>query len=45
LVSIQIGHAEHREIAALPHHEPGIENPDPADIAQASQLLDDPTFE
>jgi hypothetical protein len=43
LVIIEIGHAEYLEIAALAHHEHGMDNPDLA--AQASQLLDDSIFE
>ena len=45
LVLIEIGHAEHRDVAAVAHHEHGIDNPDLADIAQPSQLFGDPAFE
>ena len=45
LVVVEIGHAEHRDVVAVAHHEHGIDDPDLADVAQACQLLGDPTFE
>ena len=45
LVVVEVGHAEHRDVVVVAHHEHGVDDPDLADIAQARQLLGDATFE
>ena len=45
LLIVEIGHAQRHDVVAVTHHEHGVDDPDLADVAQACELLRDPTLE
>ena len=45
LLIVQIGHAQHRGVFAVAHHEHGVDDPDLADVTQTCQFVGDPTLE
>ena len=45
LVVVEVRNAQHRHLVVLAHDEHGIDDPDLTDVAQASELIGDATFE